>query len=251
MFRTAPKFALSWKITCCQLTLARRPWKRRGLDCDTLVYGLTEKDCDHMSSIGMVAQGLNAESQSEANIWIGDDGPNTITFTNVGDEPVTVIVWHFPIGDYEASFVQQRTPEVSYSLPEQGDQVTVSMENGVSGGWSALVDHETGLTPYGQIDNTWGEFTCGRHATVNISREVNMSGSPMSAYTEGGCITDMDTCVFLCKYGDTCWESGSYVLEECEAGSQPGANFGLNGRGDPEGGCQGWEDGGHVDVDLG
>ncbi|KHN93932.1 putative effector 5 [Metarhizium album ARSEF 1941] len=225
--------------------------ERRGFDCGKPADGLTQDDCEYMSSIGMAGQGVNAKSPApNINIWIGDQGPSKLIFTNAGSEPVIVIVWDFPKGDYQASFMNARRPKVSFSLPKHGDSVSVSMGNGVSGGWSALVNRKTRLSANGQIDNTWGEFTSGEHATVDISRLINMSGSHMVARTKGGCTTGMDKCVFLCKAGNTCWEAGSYILDKCGPGSQPGANYGvLNGN--PEGGCQGWENGGHVNVELG
>ncbi|KAG8408417.1 hypothetical protein J3459_017827 [Metarhizium acridum] len=66
------------------------------LDCSgKLAYGLTKEDCYYMSSIGMTAQGLSAQSQSQSDdayIWVGDQGPNTFTFTNAGNSPMTLII---------------------------------------------------------------------------------------------------------------------------------------------------------------
>jgi hypothetical protein len=223
--------------------------RKRGLECSSLSFGLSDEDCLHMSNIGMAGQGDNAASPT-GNIWIGDDGPNTLNFTNQSGGPITVIVWDAPLSNYVASFVNVRQPKISYSLPSTGNWVSVSVENGVSGGWSALVNGQTQLSQYGQIDNTWGEFTTGNYATVDISREVNMSGTQMSARTSGGCISDMDTCVFVCKSGNTCGEAGSYTLQNCQPGSQPGATYGEV-ENNPTGGCQGWSNGGHIDISLG
>ncbi|KAK2590416.1 hypothetical protein QQS21_011903 [Conoideocrella luteorostrata] len=183
-------------------------------------------------------------------IWIGDDGPNTFTFTNKAESPVVVILWDFPYNDYEASFMNVRHPKISYSLPNQNDTVNISIANGISGGWSALINRETQLK-FGQISNTWGEFTTGRYATVDISREANMQGTTMSVRTSAGCVSDMDTCVFVCKTGDTCGESGTYALQNCQPGSQAGATYGNSGRSDPSGGCQGWSYGGQLQIIIG
>jgi hypothetical protein len=206
-----------------------------------------------MSKIDIKSQGINARGPN-GNIWIGDQGPNTFTFTNRAGGPVTIVVWtNDAPGDHAASFVAGqggRQPKVTYSLAKDGDKVTLSLVNKLSGGWSALVNRKTKLSPYGQIENTWGEFTSGEYATVDISRLINMSGTQMSASTNGGCTTDMNKCVFVCRQGNTCWQAGSYKLQNCQNNSQPGATIGqLNGN--DEGGCQGWKNGGHVDISIG
>ena len=78
-----------------------------------------------------------------------------------------------------------------------------------------------------------------------------MSGHPMHIELDSGCISDLETCVFQCKDGsNTCWEAGTYELANCvpaEEGGQPGAANGSN-YGQPSGGCQGFENGGHINV---
>lgn len=215
--------------------------------CGTLVPGLSQADCDHMASIGMNAQGINSYTPN-GNIWLGNQGPNTFVFTNTGGaSSVILIVWHQPSGDYSSSFMAARQPKISYSL-RPGASVTVSIANGVSGGFAGLYNQATPLTQWGQIDNTWGEFTTGDWATVDVTREVNMGGNAMEIVVQGsGCVSDMSRCSFQCKSGNTCWESGSYNLVDCQ--SQPGAAYQLYGV-DPSGGCQGFSNGGQVIVSL-
>lgn len=204
----------------------------------------------------VAGQGVNSVTDN-GNIWIGSDGPNKFTFINNAttpySAPVTLIIWDFPTGDYEASFMNVRAPKISYSLPNAGDSVTISMANDVSGGWSQLTDHMTYLSQYGQIFNTWGEFTTGGWATFDITRLVNMGGNVMSAQVlEDGCISNMDTCSFHCKNDLTsCGDSGTYELLDCAAGSQTGASYGSWDNINPEGGCQGWSNGGSIEVLLG
>lgn len=199
-----------------------------------------------MSDIGMYAQGINSFSNNGA-IWIGSDGPNTFTFSNsAGGVDVTLIIWLNPANDYSSSFMNVRQPYVSFSMADQ-QQITVSMANGISGGWAGLFNRITTLSQYGQIYNTWGEFTTGSYATVDVSREVNMGGNGMSINLNSGCISNMDKCVFQCKSGNTCGDSGTYDLDNCAAGSQPGATYGLYD-GNPSGGCQGFNNGGHMSV---
>ncbi|KAM3085595.1 hypothetical protein ACMFMG_002665 [Clarireedia jacksonii] len=199
-----------------------------------------------MSSIGMAGMGTNAKA-ANGGAWIGSQGPNTFAFTNKAAVPVTAIIWTQAAGDYQSSFMNARKPAISYSLGA-GQTVTVSMANGVSGGWAALYNGQTTLSKYGQINNTWGEFTTGASATVDVSREVNMGGNSMSITVGGsGCVSNMSKCVFQCKSGNTCGDSGTYNLVGCAAGSQKGATFGTFDN-NPSGGCQGFSNGGHVTV---
>jgi hypothetical protein len=223
------------------------------MDCSFLAPGLTEEDCLHLSSIGMADQGINSLRDNSV-IWIGTSGPNTFTFTNEATRPylvpITLIIWRQGRNDFQSSFLNTRTPMVTYSLPNYGDSVTISVANHVGGAWSTIVNRQTALSAVGQVSNTWGEFTSGDWATINISRECNMSGNIMSATVAGsGCVAEMNTCVYQCKAGNSCGESGTYVLVNCARGSQPGAEYSVND-GDPNGGCQGWSNGGHIDVSL-
>ncbi|KAH7025878.1 uncharacterized protein B0I36DRAFT_365527 [Microdochium trichocladiopsis] len=221
--------------------------------CGSLASGLSKADCDHMSNIGMAGQGVNSKSSS-GKIWIGTDGANQFIFKNTGaGPPLTVIVWDFPAGDYEASFMNVRKPKIAYSLPNVGDSVTVSVGNGVSGAFSFLANHKTVLSQYGQIYNTWGEFTTGDYATVDVSRLVNTRGNPINIKVQkNGCVSNMDKCVFQCKNSALtfCGESGSYNLVNCENGSQSGASKGTWDGINPEGGCQGWSNGGKLEIGL-
>jgi len=221
---------------------------KRNFDCSNPVYGLTTNDCNHMSSIGMYGQGVNAQGNNGL-IWIGNDGPNTFEFTNNGEggAPVTLIIWNNPAGDYSSSFMNVRIPQISYSLAN-GESITISMANGVSGGWAGLYNEESNLTQYGQINNWWGEFTTGDYATFDITREVNMGGNPMVIEVDG-CTADINRCVFQCYSGNTCGDSQTYELVGCGEGSQPGATYGVYG-GNPSGGCQGWSNGGSLSISF-
>ncbi|KAB8301247.1 hypothetical protein EYC80_003134 [Monilinia laxa] len=218
--------------------------EKRGFSCASPVAGLAASDCHHMSAIGIAGMGTNAKA-SNGGVWIGNQGPNTFAFTNSAAAPVTVIIWTQAAGDYQSSFMNARKPQVSHSL-SAGQTFTISMANGISGGWAGLYNGKTTLSQYGQVYNTWGEFTTGAYATVDVSREVNMGGNGMTIEV-GGCTSNMSKCVFKCKNGNTCGEAGTYFLSNCAAGSQKGATFGL-AYGQPSGGCQGFNNGGKVSV---
>ncbi|QSZ33681.1 hypothetical protein DSL72_005252 [Monilinia vaccinii-corymbosi] len=220
--------------------------EERSFSCESPVHGLTAADCKHMSAIGMAGMGTNAKT-ANGGVWIGNQGPNTFVFTNSAAVPLTVILWTQAAGDFQSSFVNAREPQVSYSL-DVGKTVTISMANEVSGGWAGLYNRETTLSKYGQVSNTWGEFRTGAYATVEVSREVNMGGNAMEIRV-GGCTSNMSKCVFTCKSGETCGEADTYSLNNCAAGSQNGAAYGLASN-QPSGGCQGFSNGGNVQVTL-
>ncbi len=232
----------------------------RQFTCDSLAYGLLAQDCAHMASIGMFAQGRNDLAEN-GRLWIGSDGANTFIFINAAPSniPITLIVWYKPPDDDQASFMNARQPQISYSLPEKGSAVEISTSNGVPGGWAALYNRSTTLTAYGQIDNTFGEFNSGRWATTDVSRLVNMSGNPMTVRVfsrerrgeglEPLCVSDLQTCAYACNDGavNSCGEAGTYKLVNCDG---PNAEQSADPDGNPTGGCQGWSYGGHLEVIL-
>jgi hypothetical protein len=220
------------------------------LSCHSLVEGLDLEDCEYMASIGMLSQGNNAVSadDNQNGIWIGNDGPNTFTFINEAGVPLTVVMWYMSPYDDQSSFMNARTPEITYSIPASGEGVVFSLANGVPGGWSAIYNRSTRLTQYGQVDNTFGEFSTGEFATIDVSRLVNMAGDPMTVLVQGGCVANMTRCVYACDTGtESCGEEGTYNLLGCHGQN---AVQSVDRYGNPTGGCQGWSNGGHVDIIL-
>lgn len=213
-----------------------------------------------MSQIGMLGQGKNDHSNN-GHIWIGEDGPNTFRFKNTAGTAMALIFWSGAKGDYESSFMDKRLPDVSYSLPANGE-VVVSVAAAVSGAFSSLHTGQTRLSPAtvqnpagGQVMNTWGEFTSGNggagSATINVSRERTMNGNNVSIQV-GDCKADMEWCSFHCKNGLTeCGASGSYDLLKCTKQDQPHAGTGSYDGINPDGGCYGWDNGGVLNVNLG
>ncbi|KAK3689668.1 hypothetical protein B0T22DRAFT_176686 [Podospora appendiculata] len=226
------------------LTLIASPPTNQ-FSCDPLVYGLSLEDCQYMSTIGMLGQGENAV-EDNGQIWIGSDGPNIFTFINAANVPITLILWHTAMTDDQASFMNARMPKISYSLPTTGSAVQLSIANGVPGGWAAIYNRQTTLTQYGQVSNTFGEFSTGPYATIDVSRLVNMSGNPMTVRVSSGCVADMRSCVYMCDRTDnSCGAAGTYSLANCGGHN---AVHSIGEDGNPTGGCQGWSYGGHVEV---
>ncbi|KAJ4371938.1 hypothetical protein N0V85_009085 [Neurospora sp. IMI 360204] len=165
-------------------------------NCASPVPGLSPQDCTYLSTIGIISQGQNALSAASgtAGIYLGSNGPNTFSFINGASVPLILVVWYNPVEDAQSSFMDARTPKITYSLPAQGSAVVVSIDNGVPGGWSTLYNYTTTLTEYGQVNNTFGEFNTGSFATTDVSRLVNMQGHPMTVLVRGsGCRSDMQT----------------------------------------------------------
>ena len=184
-----------------------------------------------LNGLGFTCPGANPTSNNGA-VWLGPGGPYTNNFINNASESVILVIW-----GSQGSWVNTIPPHIT-TVIEPGESQVVSFANGQSGAWAPIFS-DTKLVN-GQVCNTWGEFTfSGSWSTVDVSREVNMSGRGMEIRTPQ-CVTNMETCVFVCNSGNSC-ETG-YSLLNCAAGSQPGANYGTADYGGgpvPSGGCSG------------
>jgi len=176
--------------------------------------------------LGFSAVGVNSYSDN-GNAWIGTDGPYTNEFTNASGEDLILVIW-----GPDGSWVNAIQPLITYSLAP-GACATISFAYGAIGAWAAIYP-DTAMVD-GQISNSWGEYTFSAAGVVDVSREVNMSGHPLSIVGPS-CTANMETCVFVCATGNTCMTD--YLLLNCENGSQPGANYGTYD-GSPSGGCGG------------
>lgn len=177
------------------------------------------------------SSGINAVASGGCTVWIGDDGTYTNTFTNNATNEAVLVVWGSEPA-YQASFPKAVQPLITVDIPP-GKNVTLSFADGTSGAW-APVYPDTLMTEWGQIQNTWGEYTFSPAGVVDVSREVFMNGDAMSIVGPS-CTTDMDTCSFQCTGGaSTCGEAGTYSLLNCAG--QAGANASPDGF---NGGC-GW-----------
>lgn len=222
-------------------------------NCDKRVARLSKSDCTYLKSKGFTDQGVNAV-KAAGKAWIGNDGPYTFKFTNQASKPavgVILVLWLMNgEKDYGASFVNARRPRITVSLPKPGDSVVISVAANQIGGWAAITGHATGLSRFGQVSNTWGEFNTKKNGnTFDVSREVNMKGNGMHIRAGNGCVADMGTCVFKCVNGaNSCGNAGEYKIFNCQA-PNPGAQHANDGA---NGGCSGWGNSGrgHLDVDL-
>lgn len=187
---------------------------------------MTDADASKLSSLGVASMGVNSASPN-GQAWLGQSGPYQNEFSNGSGQDLILVVW-----GVAGSWINAVQPVITASIPA-GQSVWVSFADGASGAWTAIYP-DTQLVN-GQASNTWGEYTFGNFGVVDVSREVNMNGHPMSIQGPS-CTSDMNTCVFMCSSGSVC--TFDYILVNCENGSQPGANYGTFD-GAPSGGCGG------------
>jgi hypothetical protein len=166
-------------------------------------------------SLGFKALGLNAAANN-GQCWLGSDGPNVNTLVNGASSSIIAVVW----GAAGSWMTGATAPLITIALAP-GQSQAVSCGN-ISGGIAAIYPGTT-LTPYGQIQNSWAEFTWGSYGTFDVSREVYMNGNPMSI-KGSTCTADFNNCVFVCKSGTTCFEAGTYTLENCSASNGGGSD---------------------------
>lgn len=175
-----------------------------------------------LTAFGFKSMGQNAVTNN-GQCWLGTDGTNTNLVKNAASEPIIVVLW-----GAAASWVGAIPPLITVGLAP-GQSTTISCGD-ITGGMAAIYGN-TQMSPYGQIDQTWVEFTFGTLGTVDVSQEVNMSGRPVSVVGQK-CTTDMNTCVFQCKKGNTCMDLGSYILLNCGP-----SNGGQSDAAGANGGC--------------
>jgi hypothetical protein len=189
--------------------------------------GLQDRDISSLLSLGITKTGVNSQTPT-SNVWMGSDGKFTNEFTNESGENMVLVVWG--VAGSWVGGLNPVQPLITVSLAPN-EKTTLSFAEGASGGWAGIYSDTT--VNLGQIFNTWGEFTFGgTSSTVDVSREVFMNGRNMTIVTPG-CVSDMNTCVFVCKNGAaSCWLE--YELLNCHAGNGGGSdaaamNGGCNG----------------------
>jgi hypothetical protein len=194
---------------------------------------LQEVDRGRLLAMGFCDVGYNVAVPHQQPVWIGDDGAYTNTFHNNAGQDLILVVW-----EKAASFVNVNRPLVTLSLPPN-KTITTSFEIDRSGAWAAVyTDTPSTAQHFGQIFGTWGEYTFNRMGVVDVSREVNMNGHPMTIVGPS-CTSDVNRCVFECLSGVSCLDN--YQLRNCDPGSQPGARYSIH-EGHPSGGCGGLGD---------
>jgi hypothetical protein len=199
---------------------------------------LTDADKQRLGKLE-IGPGVNAKS-SAGGVWIGGGGPYTNNFQNNAGQDLILVVWEKGQG-YLVNANNANTALITSSLPA-GSSLTISFADGQSGAWAAIYPDTTTLLS-GQIKNTIGEYTFSHLGAVDVSRMPTMSGHPMSITGPTPCVSDMNTCVFVCpgydastSSSDFCWKL--YKLQNCSGpGSQNGYDTNMGG---DSGGCS-WD----------
>jgi len=186
---------------------------------------LLAADLARLNTLGAQV-GINSQTNN-GKAWIGDDGAYVHEFINASGEDIIAVVW----GE-AGSWVNAQAPLVTHSLPV-GSSTKISFASGYSGAFAALYP-DTALVN-GQVSQTWGEYTHSVEGVVDVSREVNMNGRPLTIVGPT-CTTSLTQCVFVCSSGTSC--EFDYLLQNCDPATQPGAQFGTYA-GSDSGGCGG------------
>jgi len=155
-----------------------------------------------------------------------DQGDNTMEFLNASSEEMVLVLWDSTVG-YMSSFVKSTQPVITASIAP-GETAIFSLAGYTSGAFAPIFS-DTTMTEWGQIQNTWGEFTFNQaYGVFDVSREVYANGRNVTMQGTN-CVSDMDTCVFKCNdaSASTCGVYGSYSLQNCVG--TDAVNGGING----------------------
>ena len=180
-----------------------------------------------VGELKLAGVGLNSFA-ANGKAWIGKDGPYVNEFFNDSGEDIILVLW----GD-QASWVNAHVPYITHSLPA-ATSISISLAEGTTGGYTAIYG-DTKMSEWGQLSNTWGEYTTkGSDTTFDVTRIVDMNGHDMKIETPT-CVSDMSHCVFQCAEGEaSCYMN--YSLIDCPS------NSGIDPtNGGASGGCKGFD----------
>lgn len=194
-----------------------------------------------IKKLGISKVGVNSKTEN-GGIWLGNSSPWTAEFTNTGGDDLKLFCWEAKGFSGMSLNVQQ--PAISINLAPGASQ-NISFAADVPSA-CAPAGSSTELANFGGIKNTWFEITCGQFGAFDISRNVWMEGTSISAQGSK-CLSDMENCVFKCNSGDSC-EKG-YDLYNCDASSGGGGGYDpiMDGTG---GGCAMGSDSEHIQISL-
>lgn len=158
-----------------------------------------------ITSAGMKA----AVNDGSISTGASSSNPNKCTVKNQSGKDMLYVCW-----GSAGSWVNAKAPIIAQAV-SSGSSVDLHFANtpsGTQGGACAPVFADTKMSN-GQIVNTWVEATFNQYGTVDVSKEVTMSGIPVAVNT-GSCTSNMSQCVFECTNGqNTCGEAGTYALK--------------------------------------
>jgi hypothetical protein len=186
------------------------------------------------------------DKSNNGGIWIGGDSQWKAEFINDKDEDA--VVWCWKADGFSGMSINVNVPEVSVGI-KPGQSVQVSFAPNVPAACAPAFS-DTKLAMFGGLDNTWWEVTFGEWGAFDVSRNVNMKGSNISA-KGSKCVSDMETCVFKCKDDSksSCEAGTDYDLFNCAASNGGGGGYDVVMAG-TGGGCNMGASGEHVKVVL-
>jgi hypothetical protein len=194
--------------------------------------------------------GVNSKEEN-GQIWIGDGGQHSATFTNTASKDAMLYCW-----GKSTMWINANQPLISIKLGA-GETQKLSAADGFSGGCGAAYDDSDLFM--GLLNESILEFTFGSGANgcFDISREINMKGVKLTAKgakCTSGWDGSKDSCTFVCTDsaasrcgdggGDYTIDVGSSTNGPCMVGKDPFTQ-------DAAGGCQMADEGGeHLEVTL-
>lgn len=179
---------------------------------------------DAFVGVASIANKLGAkigknDKSNNGGIWIGDDSKWGMEVKNNGEDAV-FYCWRE--NSFTGMSVNAFQPDISVGM-KKGQTVKLSFAENVPAA-CAPATASGKLAMFGGIDNTWAEVTFGSTGAFDVSRNVNMNGCNISMQGSK-CLSDMNTCVFMCqdKSAQSC-EKG-YELLKCDSGNGGGQGY--------------------------
>lgn len=153
-------------------------------------------------------QGMQ-QPKNDGSISTSPGNPNKVSVSNKSGKDMLYVCW-----GSAGSWVNANAPIIAQPISSGGSSTLyfANTASGAQGGACCPVFADTQMKN-GQLVETWVEATFNQYGTVDVSREVTMSGTTVQV-TSGQCVSNMSQCVFECTNGqDTCGAAGTYALK--------------------------------------
>jgi len=200
---------------------------------NNLVTDITQGVAAVASRLGALA-GQNSKTNN-GQIWIGNDSPWKVTYTNQASDDAVLYCWSKASG-YSGPFIAATQPLIGAGI-KAGQSLTLSYAGNVGTACAPVFPNTNLLTGVGYIYNTWFEVTFpggGGTGGFDVTRLPNMNGRSIVAQGSQ-CKSDLNTCVFKCTTdADHC--TTGYDLFGCGAGTGGGGGY-DSAMGGTGGGC--------------
>ncbi|GAM90658.1 hypothetical protein ANO11243_087030 [Dothideomycetidae sp. 11243] len=228
---------------------------------------MTTEDVALIQSSGVLAgKNVAAAAGSTEAITVGQAGnaPFVAQLNNKSPNDLVAVVWAGAgqWGAVSATFVGAQQADVTHGL-KSNTSTWISFNpanaagNSLSGAISA-VSADSGLSQYGQVDNTWIEYTLStenQFSTTDVSRLINMNGQKVEvlnypskqAFEDNAapaCTGDNEHYAYVCSGGATTCIAGSMIGTDVGAAGNTADASGMDG------GCSGMPTGGYMVINF-